>query len=102
MRAGLRAFDEPEAVFELANPEFCKMLERHAVVGKSVRDASPELPADAPNFQMVDGVYRSGEPFVAHEFESAPLDRRGDGSRDGAFFRLGIAPTRGDGGGVES
>ena len=53
--AGLRR-SGPELVYDLANPLYDRMVGRSDLVGKPIREAFPELPADAPVFAMLEGV----------------------------------------------
>jgi signal transduction histidine kinase/DNA-binding response OmpR family regulator len=83
----------PELVFELANPRYLEMVGRQGdVVGRPVRAAFPELPNDAPVFQMLEGVYARGQTFKAEEYR-VPLDRRGDGIAEDAYFQLTCQPV---------
>ena len=52
----------PEHVFELVNPAYRQLVGRD-VVGKTVRDAIPEVGAQG-FFQVLDEVFASGKPFV--------------------------------------
>ncbi|HEY0038218.1 MAG TPA: PAS domain-containing protein, partial [Longimicrobium sp.] len=56
----------PDHVFELANPPYLRLLGGRDVVGRPVREAVPEV-AEQGFLALLDGVYRSGEPFVAME-----------------------------------
>lgn len=53
----------PDHVFEMVNASYQKIVARRDVLGKRVRDAVPE--AERQRFiTLLDGVYRTGEPFV--------------------------------------
>ena len=52
----------PEHVFELVNPAYRQLVGRD-VVGKTVRDAIPEVGAQG-FYQVLDDVFASGKPFV--------------------------------------
>jgi PAS domain S-box-containing protein len=55
----------PEFVFEMVNAQYEELLGARALLGKTVREAIPE--AEAQGFvQLLEGVYRSGVPFVGH------------------------------------
>jgi PAS domain S-box-containing protein len=56
----------PDLVFELANPAYHRLIGHRAVVGKPVRVALPEVEGQG-FFELLDGVYRAGEPFVGNE-----------------------------------
>jgi PAS domain S-box-containing protein len=55
----------PEHVFEFVNNAYRRLFGERDFVGKSVRDAFPEL-AGQGFFELIDQVYRTGERFVAH------------------------------------
>lgn len=59
----------PEHVFELANAAYMKLTGPREVLGKTVREAFPEV-AGQGFFELLDEVYATGKPFFAHE---APL-----------------------------
>jgi signal transduction histidine kinase/ActR/RegA family two-component response regulator len=90
----------PDLVFELANQPYLEMIGRADVVGKSMRAVFAELPADAPIFQLLHGVYESGRPFTADEY-CVPLDRNGDGQVKDVFFRFTCQPMRDASGAIE-
>lgn len=52
----------PDHVFELANPGYRKLVGGREVVGRSVREALPEV--EPHFFELLDRVYASGESFV--------------------------------------
>jgi PAS domain S-box-containing protein len=56
----------PEHVFELANPAYDQLVGHREVVGRTVRDALPELEGQG-FFELLDQVYATGEPFVGSE-----------------------------------
>ncbi len=53
----------PDHVFELVNDAYLKLVGNRQLVGLSVRDALPEV-AGQGFFELLDGVYRSGEPYL--------------------------------------
>ena len=53
----------PEHVFEVANPAYLKLIGNRDVVGKTIREALPDV-ADQGFFELLDEVYQSGQPFV--------------------------------------
>ena len=72
----------PDHVFELHNPRYGDLIGRRDVIGKSVLEAVPE--AEGQGFiSVLDGVYQTGEPFIAHSYpidlqrtSGQPLERR--------------------------
>ena len=88
----------PEHRFVFVNPRFERMVHRTGLTGKTVAEAFP-APTIAPLTQILDRVYRQGEPFSASELET-PFDRHGDGKLEPAFFSFNIEPLRDDEGKV--
>lgn len=56
----------PEHVFELANPAYVELIGNRNPVGKTVREALPELEGQG-FYELLDHVYSTGEPFVGKE-----------------------------------
>jgi GAF domain-containing protein/PAS domain-containing protein len=71
----LALMNGPEHVFEVANPAYRQLVGNRDVVGKSVREALPEI-AGQGFFDLLDEVYESNEPYVG-------LDTRVMVERDG-------------------
>jgi PAS domain S-box-containing protein len=71
-----------EHVFEVANPPYLRLVGHRDVLGKSVREALPEI-AGQGYFELLDEVFRTGEPHVGkempvtvrHEPDGEPEDR---------------------------
>jgi PAS domain S-box-containing protein len=84
----------PDHVYELVNPPFCDMVARFDLIGKPAQ-AVFAAGVDAP---LLDTAFRSGEPFVAHEYP-ATLNR--DGTRQNVIFKLRLDPYRGADGAVQ-
>ena len=53
----------PEHVFEIANPAYCRLVGDRELVGKTIREALPEI-AGQEFYELLDRVYASGEPHV--------------------------------------
>ena len=81
----------PEFVFSLANPLALQIGNRKEMVGKPLRAVYPEFEADSPIFQIYEGVFSSGVPYVAEEFCVA-IDK-GSGPED-QFFKFTAQPIR--------
>jgi PAS domain S-box-containing protein len=69
----------PEHVFELANPSYLELIGEREVIGKTVREALPEL-AGQGFFEILDRVYASGEPYVGRQMPIT-LQRPGEPPR---------------------
>jgi PAS domain S-box-containing protein len=83
----------PDFVYELANPLAQAMIGGRDIVGKTVREAFPELGADAPALRVLEQVYGSGQPFHADEY-AIPLDRNGHGALEEVYFKFTCQPIR--------
>ncbi|WP_052306711.1 PAS domain-containing sensor histidine kinase [Chitinophaga pinensis] len=83
----------PQHVYMLANKLYMETIgiDRN-IVGKPIREALPEL-ADQGIFELLDDVYRTGQPFIGHEIEVG-LDRKGTGEREPVFFNFIYQPIR--------
>lgn len=55
----------PEFVYELANEAYYQVVGHRQLIGKSVRDALPELSGQG-FFELLERVYTTGTPFVGH------------------------------------
>lgn len=91
----------PDFVYEFANPLARVMAGGREVLGKSVRQAFPELDEGASVFHLLEQVYASGEAFSADEYR-LPLDRKGDGTLEDAFFQFTCQPIRDTSGQIRS
>ncbi|HYK01220.1 MAG TPA: ATP-binding protein [Thermoanaerobaculia bacterium] len=68
----------PDHVFEIANPLYMQLIgEKRDVIGKPVREALPEVEGQG-FFELLDNVYRTGEPFIGSELRV--VVERGDGA----------------------
>jgi PAS domain S-box-containing protein len=59
----------PQHRFELVNPRYQQLIAHRDVIGQDVRDAIPEV-AGQGFFELLDGVYATGEPFIG---QSLPI-----------------------------
>lgn len=53
----------PEHIFERANPPYLQLVGHRDIIGKSVRDALPEIGTQG-FLELLDDVYRTGKPFI--------------------------------------
>ena len=81
----------PDFRVELANPRYLEMSGREDMVGRPFREAFPELPPDAPVFQMMEGIYTSGQPFTASEY---PVRLTRHGQTEDVYFLFTCQPMR--------
>lgn len=73
--AGIALLTGPKHFFESANAGYIELVGGREVLGKTVREAFPEL-ASTGIYEILDRVYERGEPFVANELP-IPLVRKG-------------------------
>lgn len=66
---GIAILRGPTHVYELANPPYLEFVDRHAVIGRPIREVLPELEGQGI-FELLDRVYATGEPYVGR---SRPL-----------------------------
>ena len=55
----------PEHVFELSNPQYDQLVGGREIVGKTVREALPEIEGQG-FFELLDEVYATGKPFAGN------------------------------------
>ena len=65
----------PEHIFERANENYFKIVGHRDILGKSVREALPELEGQG-FYEMLDEVYQTGKAFIGNEIP-AKLDSGG-------------------------
>ena len=89
----------PDHVFEITNASYMQLIGHRELIGKSARDALPEVTGQG-FFELLDQVYRSGEPFVGH---AVPLrvQREAGGPLEERFIDFVYQPIRGPKGDVE-
>ncbi|MEP1062557.1 PAS domain S-box protein [Stenomitos frigidus AS-A4] len=80
----------PDHIFEFANPLFCQLVGNRALIGRTVREAFPDI-AGQGFFERLDQVFATGEPFVGNEV-AARLDRQGNGTLEEGFFNFVYQP----------
>jgi len=91
----------PTFVYELANSRYESLVGRHALVGRPIREVFQELHPEAPVFQMLERVRRTGEPFTATEYTVA-IDRHGTGRPEDVIFHFSCQPVREPDGSVDT
>jgi len=82
----------PDHVFELTNRSYLALVGHRDLLGKPVRDALPEVQGQG-YFELLDQVYRSGQPFVGH---AVPLrvQREPGGPLEERFLDFVYQPIR--------
>jgi PAS domain S-box-containing protein len=85
-------------VFELANRAYYGLVGHRALLGKSVREALPELEGQG-FFELLDRVFTTGEPFVGRGLRAA-LQRELGASLDEVYVDFVYQPIFGADGAV--
>jgi PAS domain S-box-containing protein len=88
----------PDHVFELTNQSYLQLIGHRRLVGKSAREALPEVVGQG-FFELLDRVYTSGEPFVGHALPLR-LQREPDGPLEERYIDFVYQPIRDAGGAV--
>ena len=81
----------PEHRFELVNDAYLRLVGHRDLIGLPVREALPEV-AGQGFFELLDGVFASGEPFVGRNLPVALQRTPGDASEE-RFVHLVYQPT---------
>jgi PAS domain S-box-containing protein len=88
----------PEHRFVLVNPAYLQLIGHRVVIGKSVREAIPEVKSQG-FVELLDSVFASGKPFVGKDVEIV-LQRTTDGQTDTRYLDFIYQPIRGASGEV--
>jgi PAS domain S-box-containing protein len=86
----------PDHVLELANERYYQLIGRRGVLGMPIRAALPEVEGQG-FFELLDRVYRTGEPFVGNE---VPALLGPAGAVERRFVNFVYQALRGTDGGV--
>ncbi len=81
----------PDHVFEVANSKYLQLIGNRDIIGKSVKDALPEVESQG-FIDILNEVYTSGKPFLGNEIE-IKLDK-GNGSVEQKFLDFVYQPIR--------
>jgi signal transduction histidine kinase len=76
----------PQHVFELINPAYSQLIGHRDVLGKPLLEAMPEIRGQV-FAELLDGVYRSGEPFVGSELRMY-LQREPEAALEEHYFNF--------------
>ena len=86
----------PDHVFEIANAAYRRLVGEKDLLGKPAREAVPGLDSQG-YIELLDRVYRSGEPFFA---DSARVVVGGEGGPETRYISFVYQPIRGSDGRV--
>ncbi|HEX8530065.1 MAG TPA: PAS domain-containing protein, partial [Cytophagales bacterium] len=79
-------FEGPRHVFRFVNPPYQQLVGARPLLGLPIAEAMPEL-AGQPIFDLLDGVYRTGETFYAHEMQ-VQLDHHNQGELGRNYYNF--------------
>ncbi|MES2441472.1 MAG: PAS domain-containing protein [Pseudomonadota bacterium] len=82
----------PEHRFELVNPGYLQLIGHRDVIGKTVREALPDIEGQG-FFELLDGVYATGEPFTGRSV-AVMLQRTRGAEPEARFVDLVYQPIR--------
>jgi PAS domain S-box-containing protein len=97
--AGIASLAGPEHVFTVANPRYLEMVANRPMLGKTVREALPELEGQGI-YELLDTVLRTGEPYIGRALPVQVM--RGEGKLEQAYFDFVYQPVPDRDGKVES
>ena len=89
----------PDHVFELVNDRYTQLVGRRDLLHRAVRDALPEVVAQG-FVDLLDGVYRTGEPFVGDDLRVCLQNEPGQPPQE-RFVDFVYQPTRAPDGTVD-
>ena len=87
----------PTHRFEFVNPAYLQVVGDRPLVGLPVREALPDLEGQG-FYELLDGVYRTGEPYGAVD---QPVHLLKEGVMERRYIDFVYEPLRGAGGAVE-
>ncbi len=90
--AAITVLEGPEHTFTVANPLYQELVGGRPILGKTVREALPELEGQG-FFELIDRVFESGEAFSAAEL-LVRLDRDRDGVPEEIYVDFVYQPMK--------
>jgi PAS domain S-box-containing protein len=96
---GIAVLRGSEHRFESANKSYIDIVGRGSLIGKTVREAFPDLDGQGI-YSALDSAFETGKPFVADEM-LVRLDRNNDGVMHDGYFDFVYQPLRDPSGDVE-
>lgn len=88
----------PEHIFDIANDGYCRFIGRDDSIGKTVRQALPELEGQG-FYELLDQVYTTGEPFIGNGLPIM-LQREPNSALEERFVSFIYQPTFDHGGNI--
>ncbi|AKJ02082.1 signal transduction histidine kinase [Archangium gephyra] len=96
---GVAVMRGPEHVIEYLNAGYLQLFSKRPVLGRSVREALPEL-ANQGIYELLDGVFTSGEPYIGRSVRVL-LNRGSAEVLEECFFDFVYQPMLDEAGQVE-
>lgn len=90
--AAIAVLEGPTHVFTVSNPIYCELTGHRGLIGKTVREAMPELEGQG-FFELLDSVYQNGKPYRALE-SLIRLDRDHDGVPEDLYLDFVYQPLK--------
>ncbi|MEO6548199.1 MAG: PAS domain S-box protein [Ferruginibacter sp.] len=94
--AGIAILKGDTQIYEFANAEYEKLVDRKITIGKTVQALFPEA-AQQGLIEILNNVFLTGEPFVANEFPIELINKR-TGKLVLGYYNLVIQPIRDENG----
>jgi PAS domain S-box-containing protein len=82
----------PEHIFELANDRYYDVVGRRDLIGRTVREAFPEIEGQG-YFELLDRVYQTGQPYVGSGMRVS-LQQEGEQGPDERYIEFVYQPLR--------
>lgn len=89
--AAIATWKGPEHIFEFANVNYLKTFGYRELLGKSVREALPEI-AGQGIYELLDDVYNTGKPFIGTEVYTT-IDKNNDGNLQDVYWNFIYQPV---------
>lgn len=86
----MAALSGPDHVFTMANAAYMRLIGRENIIGKSVREALPEV-VEQGFLDLLDRVYQSGQPFVGRSIRIV-LESSSSGASEERFLDFVYQP----------
>jgi signal transduction histidine kinase len=90
--AQVAVHEGPDHVFTLVNPDYQRLAPGRDLLGQPIREAWPELVRQGI-LDVLDGVYRTGEPFIGQELPFQ-VDVTRTGQLEQVYFNAFFLPLR--------
>jgi PAS domain S-box-containing protein len=90
--AGIAIIKGPTHIYEFANTEYNKIVNREIAIGKTVYDNLPEIEQQGI-IAILNEVFATGEPFVANEYP-IELRQKSSGTLELGYYNIVIQPMK--------